>query len=522
LDISDSDDVFSESPRKRQKADRKAIGGQNIINLCSDDDSEVPPVTSNGEEVIVLSGDEADCIPNRLPLVVCNTDPEVSRSAAGMDEEVKSRNITPKSGSDPGDVSLTQDVLNSLYKESLKQAPPAFSGTGHPPAFLLRSSVAVNDVPSRDVAHTEEPATPGLLTTRFFARAISAITALRPMGTHKLGVGQTLSTSGVSETAGAERTLVDVSASPGSGKSPSLEDARVEDTQAPIEVEVEEVSDVSQSNDLGKCKFPMCLSSTYVLISNISGVSLPDPCISQPLSGISLPATMALAGTSEEITNTVVESTQDRKSPMVIQLEDTRHASPSVGVEPPESTLQEAAGRASPERKDNSFEQLFDESDTCGDVEMRLDEPLESFSISSDIDVPMSAPDPGEAEISSIVVEEPARKDSCDTPSVDNSNIDVPMSAPDPGEAEISSIVVEEPARKDSCDTPSVDNSSTDCDGASQSQKIHIHLIDPSIFENPKVHILLNCLKDVIVDQDKLTSFDLGYPDFAEEMTREW
>ncbi len=259
MEISDSDDVFSGSPRKRQKVDRKAIGGQNIINLCSDDDSEAPAVTLNGEEeVIVLSGDEADCIPS----VVCNTDPEVSRSAAGMDEEVKSRNITPKSDTDPRDVSLTQDVLNSLYEESLKQAPPAFSGSGHPPAFLLRSLVAVHDVPSRDVAYTKEPATPGLLTTRFFARAMSAITASRPMGTHDLGGGQTLSTSGVSETAGAERTLVDVSVSPGSEKSPSLEDARVKDTQAPIEVEVGEVSDVSQSNDSGKFKFPMCSSST--------------------------------------------------------------------------------------------------------------------------------------------------------------------------------------------------------------------------------------------------------------------
>ncbi len=218
-----------------------------------------------------------------------------------------------------------------------------------------------------------------------------------------------------------------------------------------------------------------------VLISNILGVSLPD--LSQPLSGISLSAATELACTSEEITNTVVESTQDRESPKVFQLEDTKHASPPVDVEPPESTLQEAAGRASPERKADSFEQLFNESDTCGDVEMRSDEPSESFSISSNIDVLSSTPDPGEAEISSIVVEGPARKDSCDTPS-----------------------------------ESFVDNSSTDCDAPSQSQKIHIHLIDPSIFENPKVHILLNCLKGVIVDQDKLTSFDLGYPDLSNDL----
>jgi len=404
LEISDSDDVLSGSPRKRQKVDRKVIDSQNVINLCSEDDSE-----ANGD-VIVLSGDEADCIPNP-PSVVCNTDPEVSRSA-GTDEEVKPRNITPKSDSDPQDLSLTQDVLNSLYKESLKQAPPAFSGSGHPPAFFLRSSVAVHDVPSHHVAYTEEPVTPGLLTTRFFARAISAI------------------------------------------------------------------CDVSQSNNSGECKFSMCSTSTYVL--DISGATLPDPCVSQPPSGIPIPAAIDLAGIPEEITNTVVESTQDRESPKVIKLEDDNHASPPISVEQPESTLQETAGRVSPECEADLSEQLFDESDTCGDVEMQLDEPVESFFISSDIDVLMSAPDPGEAEISSIVVEEPARKDSLDTPSMDNSSTDAP----------------------------------------SQSQKIHIHLLDPSIFKSPEAHILLNCLKDVIVDQDKLTSFNLGYPDFSytEEM----
>lgn len=65
--------------------------------------------------------------------------------------------------------------------------------------------------------------------------------------------------------------------------------------------------------------------------------------------------------------------------------------------------------------------------------------------------------------------------------------------------------------------------SSTDVEAPSHSQNVRVHFIDPSIFGNPKVHVLLDYLKHITsdYDDDELMPSDLGYPDswYTDEMT---
>lgn len=285
--------MFSSPPRKYRKVDSKATDGPNIIDLCSGDEADAKTNTLNDDKgVIALCGDESGCILDKPLSMVCNTDTEMTQSVAGTDERTEPCNISQKPVSD------TQDNSSKLFEKNFEQPPAAFLGSGHAQAFFFPSPVADHDVPSRDVDCTKESATPSLLTARFFARAMSAITMSRPKGSGcntinpspqapvspcldlraasvpaldevgsselscDLGLEPTLSVSDAWE---AEHKVVDASVSSRPENTSFVEKVRVVDGQPSTEFgEVSDISQAKSSDSSSKFDFPMtCVHFQY-------------------------------------------------------------------------------------------------------------------------------------------------------------------------------------------------------------------------------------------------------------------